>query len=66
MWASQYLGATSCWFAGFFSRAPLLAPAALFYVFLAYSIWVVHGLRGLVTGREPQRDKPVRYAHVVG
>lgn len=44
----------------------LLAPAALVYVFLAYAIWVVHGLRGLVTGREPQRDKPVRYAHVVG
>ena len=43
-----------------------LAPAAVFYVVLAYAIWLVHGLKGLLTGREPQRDKPTRYAHVVG
>lgn len=43
----------------------LLAPTAIFYVLLAYSIWVVHGLKGLVTGKEPKRDKPTRYAHVV-
>ena len=43
----------------------LLAPAAVLYVILAYAIWLIHGSRGLVTGREPQRDKPVRYAHVV-
>jgi cellulose synthase/poly-beta-1,6-N-acetylglucosamine synthase-like glycosyltransferase len=42
-----------------------LAPAALLYLMLAYVIWVVHGLKGLVTGHEPQRDKPVRYANVV-
>jgi len=42
-----------------------LAPAAVFYVFLAYGIWLVHGLRSLVTGWEPERDKPLRYAHVV-
>jgi len=42
-----------------------LAPAAVVYLVLSYAIWIVHGLRGLVTGREPQRDKPVRYAHVV-
>lgn len=44
----------------------LLAPAAIIYVALSYSIWLVHGFRGLVTGREPERDKPPRYAHVVG
>jgi cellulose synthase/poly-beta-1,6-N-acetylglucosamine synthase-like glycosyltransferase len=43
----------------------LLAPAALIYVIMAYTIWLVHGLKGLFTGREPQRDKPQRYAHVV-
>jgi cellulose synthase/poly-beta-1,6-N-acetylglucosamine synthase-like glycosyltransferase len=47
-------------------RLLLLGPAAIFYVLLAYVIWIVHGLAGLVTGREPARDKPTRYAHVVG
>jgi cellulose synthase/poly-beta-1,6-N-acetylglucosamine synthase-like glycosyltransferase len=49
-------------------RKPMLialAPTAVFYVILAYAIWLVHGLRSLVTGWEPQRDKPLRYAHVV-
>lgn len=43
----------------------LLAPAALVYVVMSYSVWIIHGLKGLVTGREPQRDKPERYSHVV-
>jgi hypothetical protein len=47
-------------------RLVLLGPAAIIYVLLAYVIWIVHGLAGLVTGREPARDKPARYAHVVG
>jgi cellulose synthase/poly-beta-1,6-N-acetylglucosamine synthase-like glycosyltransferase len=42
-----------------------LAPAAVVYLVLSYAIWIVHGARGLFTGREPQRDKPVRYNHVV-
>ena len=42
-----------------------LAPAAVVYLLLSYAIWIVHGLKGVVTGREPQRDKPVRYQHVV-
>lgn len=42
-----------------------LAPAAVVYVLLAYAIWLIHGFRGLITGVEPKRDKPVRYAHVV-
>jgi cellulose synthase/poly-beta-1,6-N-acetylglucosamine synthase-like glycosyltransferase len=42
-----------------------LAPAAVVYLVLSYAIWIVHGARGLLTGREPQRDKPVRYNHVV-
>ncbi len=43
-----------------------LAPFAVIYVLLAYVIWALHGIHGLITGREPQRDKPTRYAHVVG
>lgn len=46
-------------------RLVLFAPAAVSYVLLAYAIWLVHGLAGLLTGREPERDKPVRYLHVV-
>jgi cellulose synthase/poly-beta-1,6-N-acetylglucosamine synthase-like glycosyltransferase len=42
-----------------------LAPAAVVYLVLSYAIWIVHGLKGLMTGREPQRDKPARYNHVV-
>lgn len=42
-----------------------LAPFAVFYVLLACIIWAVHGVRGFITGREPTRDKPTRYAHVV-
>ena len=49
-------------------RSAWLVPAAAFsmlYVLLAYAIWLVHGLKGLCTGREPARDKPTRYPHVV-
>ena len=46
-------------------RLIALAPAALVYVVLAYAIWLLHGLKGLFTGREPRRDKPTRYANVV-
>lgn len=46
-------------------RLVLFAPAAVSYVLLAYAIWLIHGLSGLLTGREPERDKPVRYLHVV-
>ena len=42
-----------------------LAPLAFVYVALAYAVWIVHGLKGLVTGREPLRDKPTRYSNVV-
>ena len=43
----------------------VLAPFAVLYVLLSYAIWLLHGVRGLVTGREPARDKPTRVAHVV-
>ncbi len=43
-----------------------LAPAAVIYVFLSYTLWIVHGIRGLLTGQELKRDKPPRYSHVVG
>ena len=42
-----------------------LAPAAVTYVLLAYAVWLAHGIKGLITGREPSRDKPTRYSHVV-
>ena len=41
-----------------------LASLAVLYVILSYAIWTVHGLKGLVTGREPNRDKPTRYGYV--
>lgn len=47
-------------------RLVVLAPFAVIYVVLSYLIWAIHGLKGLVTGREPARDKPTRYAYVVG
>jgi len=43
-----------------------LAPLAVVYVLLSYTIWLVHGIKGLFTGQEPMRDKPTRYPHVVG
>lgn len=42
-----------------------LASLAVFYVILSYAIWVAYGISGLITGREPVRDKPTRYGHVV-
>jgi cellulose synthase/poly-beta-1,6-N-acetylglucosamine synthase-like glycosyltransferase len=47
------------------ARLVPLAPFAVLYVFLSYAVWLVHGLKALATGREPNRDKPTRYAHVV-
>ncbi len=46
-------------------RLMLLAPLALMYVVLAYAVWLIHGVQGLLTGREYGRDKPTRYARVV-
>ena len=43
----------------------LLAPLAVFYTLLSYSLWVRFGPAALLTGRELERDKPERYAHVV-
>lgn len=43
-----------------------LAPLAVFHMLMAYAIWLIYGLAGLATGREPERDKPERYANVVG
>ena len=43
----------------------LMAPLALLHVFLAYALWVKHGVPGIFTGREPSRDKPTRFANVV-
>lgn len=52
----------------FHHRKPLLVlltPATLVYVFMCYAIWLLHGIPALFTGREPARDKPQRYVHVV-
>ena len=46
-------------------RLILMAPLSVLYLALAYSVWLVHGLGSLVTGREFRRDKPTRYANVV-
>jgi cellulose synthase/poly-beta-1,6-N-acetylglucosamine synthase-like glycosyltransferase len=46
-------------------RLVLAAPLVVFYVVLAYVIWIYHGSIGLITGKEPERDKPKRYKHVV-
>lgn len=43
----------------------LMAPLAVFHVFLAYLLWIKDGVPGIFTGREPERDKPTRYANVV-
>ena len=42
-----------------------LASLAVSYVLLSYAIWVAHGIKGLITGREPNRDKPTRYSNAV-
>lgn len=46
-------------------RLLFYSPLAVFHVLLAYFLWATHGMRGLATGREPERDKPTRYANVV-
>lgn len=48
-----------CW------KLIFLAPFSVFYVLLAYLIWIVYGLIAFFTGREPLRDKPTRYTAVV-
>jgi len=47
------------------ARLVVMAPLAILYVLLAYAVWLTHGVRGLITGRELSRDKPTRYAYVV-
>ena len=42
-----------------------MTPLSVVYVGMSSVIWLLHGLRGLMTGEEPQRDKPTRYANVV-
>ena len=43
-----------------------LAPTGVLYLLGIYAVWLIHGVPALFTGREPTRDKPTRYAHVVG
>jgi cellulose synthase/poly-beta-1,6-N-acetylglucosamine synthase-like glycosyltransferase len=47
------------------ARLMPLAPLAVLYVLLSYAVWMVHGFKALITGREVRRDKPTRYARVV-
>jgi cellulose synthase/poly-beta-1,6-N-acetylglucosamine synthase-like glycosyltransferase len=46
-------------------RLMFMAPLSVVYLMLSYAVWIVHGLKSLVTGRELSRDKPTRYANVV-
>ena len=46
-------------------RLVFMAPLSIVYLMLSYSVWIVHGLKSLFTGREFSRDKPTRYANVV-
>jgi cellulose synthase/poly-beta-1,6-N-acetylglucosamine synthase-like glycosyltransferase len=59
-----FLGAISAVHHGRF-RLVFMAPLSIVYLMLSYTVWIVHGLKALVTGREFSRDKPTRYAHVV-
>lgn len=43
-----------------------LAPIGIVYLLGVYLIWFLYGLPAFFTGREPSRDKPTRYANVVG
>jgi len=43
----------------------LLAPLSLVYVAMSSGVWLIHGLRSLISGSEPTRDKPTRYVNVV-
>lgn len=43
----------------------VLAPLSVLYVLLSYAIWMIHGVPAFFTGREPTRDKPTRYTHMV-
>lgn len=57
-----------CTFSAWYHRCwklILLAPFSVFYVLLAYSIWIIYGFIAFFTGREPLRDKPTRYATLV-
>ena len=47
------------------ARLVPLASIAVLYVFFAYAVWIVHGFKAIVTGRELGRDKPTRYGRVV-
>ena len=42
-----------------------MAPLSIVYLILSYAVWIIHGLKSLVTGREFSRDKPTRCANVV-
>lgn len=55
------IGAFSAWYHRCWQLI-LLAPFSVFYVLLAYSIWITYGFIAFFTGREPLRDKPTRYA----
>jgi cellulose synthase/poly-beta-1,6-N-acetylglucosamine synthase-like glycosyltransferase len=46
-------------------RLMFMAPLAILYVLIAYAVWILHGLKALLTGREFGRDKPTRYGRVV-
>ena len=59
-----FLGAISAMHHGRF-RLFFMAPLSIVYLILSYAVWIVHGFKSLITGREFSRDKPTRSTHVV-
>jgi len=43
----------------------LFAPLSVLHVLMTYAVWIVHGIKGFFTGREPVRDKPTRYTQQI-
>lgn len=61
---SMTLGLVSALHLGRLRLIPM-APLAIIYLALSYAVWLIHGLKGLLTGHEQLRDRPTRYDHVV-
>ena len=61
---SMAIATISAWRLGKFWLIPL-APLGIVYLLGIYLIWFLFGLPALLSGREPVRDKPTRYANVV-
>jgi|GEM_PF-1708250 len=59
------VAATQAWRHRNFWLIPL-SPLSIPHLLMTYVVWVLYGVRGFFTGREPERDKPTRYLQIVG